>query len=113
MRMPDWGERLLGVLLPIGSAYITCNTHRKLAYSCGRIARQGMVRGIFTACTSWCVHDFFMAIIGCFMPIAVATTYSSLHVVISAAKAQIQQDNCFTTELSWCRAHEADLEAVA
>ena len=24
MRMPDCGERLLGVLLPMGSAYITC-----------------------------------------------------------------------------------------
>ena len=25
MRMADWGDRLLGVLLPMGSAYITCN----------------------------------------------------------------------------------------
>ena len=42
IRMPDWGEQLLGVLLPIGSAYITCNTHSMFAHSCGRIARQGM-----------------------------------------------------------------------
>lgn len=26
MRMAAWGDRLLGVLLPMGSAYITCNT---------------------------------------------------------------------------------------
>jgi len=43
MRMPDWGERLLGVLLPIGSAYITCKTHSKLAHSCEGMAKQGMV----------------------------------------------------------------------
>ena len=114
IRMPDWGEQLLGVLLPIGSAYITCNTHSMFAHSCGRIARQGMWEA-FSQHALQCV---------CLLPSQqqLVTTCPlqsqiccSRQIVTSVARAKSKGTKPASRQLSYSGAvaYEADLEAVA